>query len=241
MISLLIGSLELIDNNDITLLVGGVWYSHCSVKTILTQKSEIPWSSGYIIIKQRQDLVSSVLDTMEDKRSSVNSSQMWCGPNRADSFAAGAPGQNRSRAGLSPVVIQKTHKSQRYGTKLASKIIVELRGSRYRDTSEYHRSSRKKIKTGKIYSEIDQSIITSLVWMGYDRKTVETLSTNPFKPHRHRRQDSMVYQKSSPSITHTCYTFTATGARKIWEMNSSHSVRYESFKKEENIQITLFT
>ena len=62
------------------------------------------------------------------------------------------------------------------GPKLASKIIVELRGSLDTETLQNITSEQKKSqKNGKIYSEIDQSIITSLVGMGYDRKTVESL------------------------------------------------------------------
>lgn len=62
------------------------------------------------------------------------------------------------------------------GPKLASKIIVELRGSLDTETLQSITSHQKRNqKNGKIYSDIDQSIITSLVGMGYDRKTVEAL------------------------------------------------------------------
>lgn len=62
------------------------------------------------------------------------------------------------------------------GPKLASKIIVELRGSLDTETLQSITSNQKKsYKNSKIYSDIDQSIITSLVGMGYDRKTVEAL------------------------------------------------------------------
>lgn len=60
------------------------------------------------------------------------------------------------------------------GPKLASKIIVELRGSLDTETLQSITDTQKKNqKTGKVFSEIDQSIITSLVSMGYDKKTVE--------------------------------------------------------------------
>jgi len=61
------------------------------------------------------------------------------------------------------------------GPKLASKIIVELRGSLDTETLQSITEHKKHQKNGKIYSDIDQSIITSLVGMGYDRKTVEAL------------------------------------------------------------------
>ncbi len=67
-------------------------------------------------------------------------------------------------------------KASGIGPKLASKIIVELRGSLDTETLQNITSEQKKsTKSGKIYSEIDQSIITSLVGMGYDKKTVESL------------------------------------------------------------------
>jgi Holliday junction resolvasome RuvABC DNA-binding subunit len=62
------------------------------------------------------------------------------------------------------------------GPKLASKIIVELRGSLDTETLQSITDTQKKNqKTGKVFSEFDQSIITSLVSMGYDKKTVEAL------------------------------------------------------------------
>ena len=57
-------------------------------------------------------------------------------------------------------------KASGIGPKLASKIIVELRGSLDNETLQNITEVNKKTqKTGKIYSEVDQSIITSLVGM----------------------------------------------------------------------------
>jgi Holliday junction resolvasome RuvABC DNA-binding subunit len=57
-------------------------------------------------------------------------------------------------------------KASGIGPKLASKIIVELRGSLDTETLQNITEVNKKTqKTGKIYSEVDQSIITSLVGM----------------------------------------------------------------------------
>lgn len=50
------------------------------------------------------------------------------------------------------------------GPKLASKIIVELRGSLDTETLQNITNTQKKNqKSGKVFSDLDQSIITSLV------------------------------------------------------------------------------
>jgi len=57
-------------------------------------------------------------------------------------------------------------KASGIGPKLASKIIVELRGSLDTETLQnITEVNKKNQKTGKVYSEVDQSIITSLVGM----------------------------------------------------------------------------
>ncbi len=62
------------------------------------------------------------------------------------------------------------------GPKLASKIIVELRGSLDTETLQNITNVQKKTKNNnKIYSDIDQSIINSLTGMGYERKSVESI------------------------------------------------------------------
>lgn len=62
------------------------------------------------------------------------------------------------------------------GPKLASKIIVELRGSLDTETLQNITDVQKKSqKNNKVYSDMDQSIITSLIGMGYERKSVENL------------------------------------------------------------------
>jgi len=62
------------------------------------------------------------------------------------------------------------------GPKLASKIIVELRGSLDTETLQSITDVQKKSqKNNKVYSDIDQSIITSLIGMGYERKSVEAI------------------------------------------------------------------
>lgn len=61
------------------------------------------------------------------------------------------------------------------GPKLASKIIVELRGSLDADTLQNISLTSKKRIPESHFSDDDLSIIQSLVGMGYDRKTVENL------------------------------------------------------------------
>lgn len=59
------------------------------------------------------------------------------------------------------------------GPKLASKIIVELRGTLDTETLQSISAPQRKKAPESIYSPEDQSIIQSLVSMGYDRKNVE--------------------------------------------------------------------
>ncbi len=59
------------------------------------------------------------------------------------------------------------------GPKLASKIIVELRGSLDTETLQNISAPPSKKKTESTFSPEDQSIIQSLVSMGYDKRSVE--------------------------------------------------------------------
>ncbi len=68
------------------------------------------------------------------------------------------------------------------GPKLASKIIVELRGSLDTETLQNISAPVSKKKAESTYSPEDQSIIQSLVSMGYDRKSVEA-SIEDIPPH----------------------------------------------------------
>ncbi len=176
MISLLIGSLELIDNNDITLLVGGVWYT-VTVQWKTIWLKNIGDTMKLWIYHHQTEAGSRLIgfDTMEDKKIfskllSVNG----LGPKWALSLLE--LGQNEVMQAIASGDSKRLTKASGIGPKLASKIIVELRGSLDTETLQNITEVQKKNqKTGKIYSEIDQSIITSLVWMGYDRKTVESL------------------------------------------------------------------
>lgn len=176
MISILIGSLELIDNNDITLLVGGVWYT-VTVQWKTIWLKNIGDTMKLWIYHHQTEAGSRLIgfDTMEDKKIfskllSVNG----LGPKWALSLLE--LGQNEVMQAIASGDSKRLTKASGIGPKLASKIIVELRGSLDTETLQNITEVQKKNqKTGKIYSEIDQSIITSLVWMGYDRKTVESL------------------------------------------------------------------
>lgn len=176
MISLLIGTLELIDGSDITLLTGGVGYTvTVQWKTIGTKSLG---DTMKLWIYHHQNEAGSRLigfDTMDDKKIfskllSVNG----LGPKWALSLLE--LGQNEVMQAIASGESKRLTQASGIGPKLASKIIVELRGSLDTETLQNITSEQKKSqKNGKIYSEIDQSIITSLVGMGYDRKTVESL------------------------------------------------------------------
>ncbi len=176
MISLIIGTLELIDGNDITLLTSGVGY------TVTVQSKTIGLKSlGDTLrlwIYHHQTEAGSRLigfETMEDKKIfskllSVNG----LGPKWALSLLE--LGQNEVMQAIASGESKRLTQASGIGPKLASKIIVELRGSLDTETLQSITNVQKKhLKNNKIYSDLDQSIITSLVGMGYDRKTVETL------------------------------------------------------------------
>lgn len=61
------------------------------------------------------------------------------------------------------------------GPKLASKIIVELRGSLDAETLQNISLTHNKSISRTNFSDEDVSIIQSLVSMGYDRKIVENV------------------------------------------------------------------
>ena len=176
MISLLIGTLELIDGNDITLLTNGVGYTvTVQWKTIGTKT--IGDTLKLWIYHHQTEAGSRLIgfDTMEDKKIfskllSVNG----LGPKWALSLLEF--GQNEVMQAIASGDSKRLTKASGIGPKLASKIIVELRGSLDTETLQNITEVNKKTqKTGKIYSEVDQSIITSLVGMWYDKKAVEAL------------------------------------------------------------------
>lgn len=176
MISLLIWTLELIDWSDITLLTNGVGYT-------ITVQSKTIWLKSIgdnlkLWIFHHQTESGSRLiwfDTLEEKRIfskllSVNG--LW--PKGAISLLE--LWQNEVMQAIASGESKRLTQASGIGPKLASKIIVELRGSLDTETLQNITDTQKKQqKNTKIYSDIDQSIITSLVGMGYDRKTVEWL------------------------------------------------------------------
>lgn len=176
MISLLIGTLELIDGTDITLLTGGVGYT-------VTVQSKTIWLKSLgdelkLWIYHHQTEAGSRLigfETMEDKRIfskllSVNG----LGPKWA--IALLELGQNEVMQAIASGESKRLTQASGIGPKLASKIIVELRGSLDTETLQNITDVQKKSqKNNKVYSDMDQSIITSLIGMGYERKSVEAI------------------------------------------------------------------
>lgn len=164
MISLLIGTLELIDGNDITLLTGGVGY------TVTVQSKTVGMKNYGDLLKlwiyHHQTEAGSRLigfDTMEDKKIfskllSVNG----LGPKGALSLLA--LGQHEVMQAIASGESKRLTQASGIGPKLASKIIVELRGSLDTETLQSITDGQKKQpKNTKVYSDMDQSIITSLV------------------------------------------------------------------------------
>ena len=175
MISLLIGTLELIDGTDITLLTGGVGYT-------VTVQSKTIWLKSLgdelkLWIYHHQTEAWSRLigfETNEDKRIfskllSVNG----LGPKWA--IALLELGQNEVMQAIASGESKRLTQASGIGPKLASKIIVELRWSLDTETLQNITDVQKKNQKNKVYSDIDQSIITSLIWMGYERKSVEAI------------------------------------------------------------------
>lgn len=175
MISLLIGTLELIDGTDITLLTGGVGYTVTVQSKTIGMKSLGDELKLWIYHHQTEAWSRLIgFETNEDKRIfskllSVNG----LGPKWA--IALLELGQNEVMQAIASGESKRLTQASGIGPKLASKIIVELRWSLDTETLQNITDVQKKNQKNKVYSDIDQSIITSLIWMGYERKSVENL------------------------------------------------------------------
>lgn len=176
MISLLIGTLELIEGTDITLLTGGVGYTVTVQSKTIGLKSLGDELKLWIYHHQTEAWSRLIgFETMEEKRMfskllSVNG----LGPKWALSLLE--LGQNEVMQAIASGESKRLTQASGVGPKLASKIIVELRGSLDTETLQNITNVQKKTKNNnKIYSDIDQSIINSLTGMGYERKSVESI------------------------------------------------------------------
>lgn len=175
MISLLIGTLELIEGTDITLLTGGVGYTVTVQSKTIGLKSLGDELKLWIYHHQTEAWSRLIgFETNEDKRIfskllSVNG----LGPKWA--IALLELGQNEVMQAIASGESKRLTQASGIGPKLASKIIVELRWSLDTETLQNITDVQKKNQKNKVYSDIDQSIITSLIWMGYERKSVENL------------------------------------------------------------------
>lgn len=175
MISLLIGTLELIEGTDITLLTGGVGYTVTVQSKTISLKSLGDTLKLWIYHHQTEAWSRLIgFETNEDKRIfskllSVNG----LGPKWA--IALLELGQNEVMQAIASGESKRLTQASGIGPKLASKIIVELRWSLDTETLQNITDVQKKSQKNKVYSDIDQSIITSLIWMGYERKSVENL------------------------------------------------------------------
>lgn len=176
MISLLIGTLELIDGTDITLLTGGVGYTVTVQSKTIGIKSIGDELKLWIYHHQTEAWSRLIgFETNEDKRIfskllSVNG----LGPKWA--IALLELWQNEVMQAIASGESKRLTQASGIGPKLASKIIVELRGSLDTETLQNITDVQKKSqKNNKVYSDIDQSIITSLIGMWYERKSVEAI------------------------------------------------------------------
>jgi holliday junction DNA helicase RuvA len=176
MISLLIGTLEHIEWNEITLLCGNVGYSITVQSKTLGIKSLGDTLKLWIYHHQSESGDRLLgFDILEEKKMFGKLLTVsGLGPKWA--IALLELGQNEVMQAIASGDAKRLTKANGIGPKLASKIIVELRGSLDTETLQNITSAQKRgLKNAKLFSEIDQSIITSLSGMGYDRKTVENL------------------------------------------------------------------
>lgn len=175
MISLLIWTLELIDGTDITLLTGGVGYTVTVQSKTIGTKSLGDELKLWIYHHQTEAWSRLIgFETNEDKRIfskllSVNG----LGPKWA--IALLELGQNEVMQAIASGESKRLTQASGIGPKLASKIIVELRWSLDTETLQNITDVQKKNQKNKVYSDVDQSIITSLIWMGYEKKSVEAI------------------------------------------------------------------
>lgn len=177
MIWLIIGKLEHIDESEIILLTQyGVWYS-ISVQSKILWLKEI-WSELKLLIYHHQTESGSRLiwfESMDEKKIfskllSVN----WLGPKWA--LALLSLGQSEVMQAIASGDAKTLTQASGIWQKLASKIIVELRWSLDAETLQNISENQKKnAKTSKIYTDIDQSIISSLTWMWYEKKAIESI------------------------------------------------------------------
>ncbi len=176
MISLLIGTLEYQKNNDITLLVNGIWYTVTVPGKTLGLKS-IGDTLKLWIYHHQTEMGDRLIgfDQQEDreifsKLLSVNG--LW--PKGALSLLE--LWKNEIMQAIASWDSKRLTRASGIWPKLANKIIVELRGNIDTEMIQHMTADQKRMtRTAPIYSEIDQSIITSLTGMGYDKKVVENL------------------------------------------------------------------
>ncbi len=175
MISLLIWTLEHIEQQEITLLVWGVGYNISVSGKILGTKS-IGDTMKLWIYHHQTEAGSRLIgfESLEEKRLfskllSVNG----LGPKGA--LALLDLGENEILQAIGSGESKRLSQANGIGPKLATKIIVELRGTLDTETLQDLTKKKSGKHNTESFSEIDTSIITSLVGMGYDRKTVESL------------------------------------------------------------------
>lgn len=175
MIALLIGTLEYIEKSDIIVLVNNIGYTVSVSGKVIGLKNI--WEEIRLWIYHHQTEAGSrligFLDHEEKELFTKLLSVNGLGPKWA--LALLDLGQNEVMQAIASGESKRLTQAVGVGPKLASKIIVELRGTLDTETLQSISAPQRKKAAESLYSADDQSIIQSLVSMGYDRKNVEVV------------------------------------------------------------------
>lgn len=173
MIALLIGTIAHIEKSDIVVLVNNIGYTVSVSGKVIGLKNFGEEIRLWIYHHQTEagSRLIGFLDHDEKglfiKLLSVNG----LGPKWA--LALLDLGQNEIMQAIASGESKRLSLAVGIGPKLASKIIVELRGTLDTETLQSISAPQRKRAPENMYSEDDQSILQSLVNMWYDRKNVE--------------------------------------------------------------------
>jgi len=182
MIALLIGTVVHIEKSEIILLVNNIGYSVSVSGKILGLKNIGDEIRLWIYHHQTEagSRLIGFIDHEEKELFTRLLSVNGLGPKWA--LALLDLGQNEIMQAIASGESKRLTQAVGVGPKLASKIIVELRGSLDTETLQNISAPQRKKAPESLYSPEDQSIIQSLISMGYDRKNVE-FSISEIPPH----------------------------------------------------------
>ncbi|MFA6080030.1 MAG: Holliday junction branch migration protein RuvA [Candidatus Gracilibacteria bacterium] len=182
MIALLIGTLEYIEKNDIIVLVNNIGYT-VSVSGKVIGLKNIGKEIRLWIYHHQTEAGSRLIGFIDHEEKELFTKLLsvnGLGPKGALSLLD--LGQNEVMQAIASGESKRLTQAVGVGPKLASKIIVELRGTLDTETLQNISAPQRKRTPENTYSPEDQSIIQSLISMGYDRKNVE-FSISEIPPH----------------------------------------------------------